>query len=252
MKYFVSSHKEFELPEVLHDKAEIIWVGPNQGNINIPGHLDSTLESISEKNTNYSELTALYWIWKNVDAEFVAFSHYRRYYATKFGKVMSSDEVEYILKNNNIDVIVPSKRTFMRENVESYYKLNHHTDDLREVREVVSRMYPDYISSYDEMLTSKYQYNYNMMATSKKLFDEYAEFMFSILFEYENGKDLTNYDSYQSRIYGFISERLLQVWINHNKLATKELFVVNTEKSISQNLKEELKNAVKAPLVFER
>jgi hypothetical protein len=37
-------------------------------------------------------------------------------------------------------------------------------------------------------------------------------------------------DSYQARIYGFLSERLIQVWVEHNKLKVKTYPVFNTEK----------------------
>ena len=56
-----------------------------------------------------------------------------------------------------------------------------------------------------------------MLIASKSVFDNYCEWLFNILFELEKHIDLTDYNEYQKRIYGFISERLLNVYFEHNK-----------------------------------
>ena len=53
--------------------------------------------------------------------------------------------------------------------------------------------------------------------------------VFSIFDELEPMVDLSEYNDYQKRIYGFISERLLNVWVRQNELKVCELGVVNTE-----------------------
>lgn len=41
---------------------------------------------------------------------------------------------------------------------------------------------------------------------------------FAILFETEKRIDVTNRDSYQKRVFGFLSERLFNVWLDFKKL----------------------------------
>ena len=46
--------------------------------------------------------------------------------------------------------------------------------------------------------------------------------MFSILEEIERRVDISDYDTYEARIYGFVSEILLDVWLEANNINYKE------------------------------
>lgn len=56
-----------------------IYVGAKINRENLEYLKDSTGNNISEKNENFCELTGIYWLWKNVDADFYGMMHYRRY-----------------------------------------------------------------------------------------------------------------------------------------------------------------------------
>ena len=43
--------------------------------------LDNEGANISSKNKSYCELTTQYWAWKNVDADYYGFCHYRRFFS---------------------------------------------------------------------------------------------------------------------------------------------------------------------------
>lgn len=53
----------------------------------------------------------------------------------------------------------------------------------------------------------------NMWITRKDIYDRYCCWLFDILFEVENRLDMTGYDAYQQRVFGFLSERLLRIWL---------------------------------------
>ena len=57
----------------------------------------------------------------------------------------------------------------------------------------------------------------NMVITSKEILSEYCEFLFNILFRLEKQLDISNYDDYQVRIYGFLGELLINVFFEHHK-----------------------------------
>lgn len=78
-KIYVITHKDFKY-DIL-DIYKPIFVGPNKPTSNMKYISDSSSDNISNKNENYCELTAIYWIWKNIhDCENVGIVHYRRYF----------------------------------------------------------------------------------------------------------------------------------------------------------------------------
>ena len=73
-------------------------------------------------------------------------------------------------------------------------------------------------------------FNYaNMLICRKEVFDAYSSWLFDILFELEKRIDISGYNQYQSRIFGFISERIMRVWFIKNKMRIKELPIINTD-----------------------
>ena len=64
----------------------------------------------------------------------------------------------------------------------------------------------------------------------KTLFDEYCSWLFSILFELEKRINISSYNLYEARVFGFISERLFNVWLEKQQLKVKEVPVINLEK----------------------
>jgi len=58
------------------------------------------------------------------------------------------------------------------------------------------------------------------MICSKEKFDTYQTWIFSILFELETRIEIPK-DQYQARVFGFISERLINLYVYHNNFKIK-------------------------------
>lgn len=232
VKVYVMMHKLYKPIEAyLDDTYQMMQVG-SAINPKIEGYLsDDGKDSISSKNPYYSELTGLYNIYKERTNDYVGLIHYRRIFTgKKFSifsyKALNKKQIENILKK--YELILPKKTRF-RQTLYENYKANHYINDLDETRKVIESLYPDYVSYFDQHVHSKYAYLANMFIGKKDLMDQYAKWLFDILFELEKRLDISNYDTYQKRIYGFISERLFNVWLLKHQPKVKEVQVVTTE-----------------------
>ena len=237
---FIITHKKFDDSIVDSDHYKVLHVGRNN-NYKEEYLLDFTGNNISNKNPHYCELTGQYWAWKNYKEQadsITGIVHYRRYFTTNregfnytyFGKrpnILSYSKITELLKDN--DIILP-KRVKIHRTLEQYYADNHCIEDLHEVRKSIERLSPEYVSAYDSVINSHAFYYGNMFLCKRKLFDEYSEWLFKILFDTEGRIDQNkNGDKYQARVMGFLSERLLQVWVVKNNLKIVERAVFNTE-----------------------
>ena len=128
------------------------------------------------------------------------------------------------------DVILPVKRNYYIETVRSQYEHAHNKRDLDEAEKIVSELYPEYSKAFAKVMSRTRLYILNMFVMKKTLFDEYCSWLFSILFELEKRIDITNYNQYEARVFGFISERLFNIWLEKKQLKIKEVPVVNLEK----------------------
>lgn len=237
-RIYVATHKKYrEYP--LKDYC-ILQVGA-KGKKDLGYQRDDDGDNISSKNPNYCELTGLYWIWKNdTDSDITGLVHYRRYFSNaKFSvkptRFLSAEEIEKVLCM--YDIILP-KREWLKETAwEEYYMVAGLEKDLERVRKIIEKIYPECIPAFDEYFSQNRSWLYNMMICRKELFDEYCEWLFHILFELEQQVDFQDYNDYQKRIFGFMSERLLNVWVYYKHLKVKEFRTVNTEMKWKERLR---------------
>ena len=237
---FVITHKIFD-DSILNNLSYcVLHVGQND-NFKKYYLRDDVGDNISCLNISFCELTGIYWLWKNykqdLDESF-CIVHYRRYFTTYFcdflytyfginPSIRSSSFYEKYL--DNFDIILP-KRVKIFRTVQEFYSDLHCKEDLFLTRKVLCDLFPEYTLSFDEVMNSHYFYYANMMVCRRKVFNDYCQWLFSIMNELKKLIDVQKYDNpYQQRVFGFISERLLQVWVLHNSLKVKECSVFNTE-----------------------
>ncbi len=238
-----------------------IWAGKNN-KPNVSGFTgDDTNENISHKNKYYSELTGLYWVWKNTKSDLVGSTHYRRYFTIvnapflykikrlffypagiwkkRYGliytsnlkywksKILNEQQIEKIFET--YEAIFPVRRK-LKYNIETHYKRYHNIDDLKKIEQIITEYSPEYLNTFNQVLQGNRMFANNMFILKWETFDRLMEWLFTILSNFEKESDLKDYEGYQERIFGFLSERLITVWVIHNNLNYKELPLVYFKK----------------------
>ena len=269
VKILVCYHKK--APVIRSDILEPIHVGRSVADDVTKNELadmigDDIGDNISLKNQIYCELTGLYWAWKNPcilgNPSHIGFFHYRRLFCFKtefisgnlaFDNVTPDTFEKFGWRSGCIipvcgeyDVILPELRDLHpKYTIYEYYARAHYEKDILAVIEIIRGKYPA-LASYAEIILKNCSksYYYNVFVMRRDLFDQYAFWLFDILFELEKRIDISSYDSSQRRLFGFIAERLMTVFMlflkSQNRfLKIKNLPVVTgTCDSVPSNCKE--------------
>ena len=195
---------------------------------------DNKGDHISDKNPYYCELTAMYWAWKNLSCDYIGLCHYRRYFVKDIVGLPLHIFKERDFRDDlkDADVILPKKME-LTETVYEQYASMHHREDMDHVRRIIEEQTPEFLDAFDTVMQQKSAYFTNMFCMRKRDYDEYCAWLFSVLASLEVCVDLTTYDDYQKRIYGFMAERLLNVWIQKKEYRVKEeQIIIFDEKAV--------------------
>lgn len=237
--YVITGNKlDYPLPESYRP----LLVGANFNPVPVGYLADNVGDNISEKNHEYCELTGLYWLWHHSSDNFIGLSHYRRYFANYQNRkqmdfhIMISGKVhpasDDALQNqlSNFDWIVAQPLKLDAESNWRFYQEFHHIEDLQKTREIIKEDFPPYVVAFDHFMHHSNRLSpYNMFYTTRDNLNSYCKWLFHILHRLEEQTDLSGYDQYQRRLYGFIAERLLNVWLQaHDNLRVNYLPVFKT------------------------
>ena len=237
IKIFVCAHKEVPLPQ--HP-----YFLPIQAGAALHEHIngyqpDDEGDNISIKNPHFCELTCHYWAWKNLkNVDIVGLNHYRRYFDftikwTQFSADKHFISTEEFLKQyykfpdlekllSQYDIILPVARHWRVSNTQQYGDY-HIAKDWEMLRQIIKERHPEYIPAFEKTMDhSNKAVGYNMFITNWKHFDAYSEWLFDVLFEVEKRVPPID-DPIQSRIYGYMSERLINVFCDHHHLKIKNI-----------------------------
>ena len=232
IKVIIATHKKYEMPK---DSMYLpVHVGA-EGKDDLGYQKDNEGENISLKNPNFCELTGLYWAWKNLDAEYIGLSHYRRHFASKkinkkdlVNSVLTLKEADKIFENT--DIITPNLRKYYIENLYSHYANTLYVEPLDIAGKILEEKYPEYMKEFNKLKKRTSSHMFNMFIMKKDKLDEYCTWLFDILFELEKRVDNTKYDSFHARFYGRVSELLFDVWLNTKGYTYKQVKVISMEK----------------------
>lgn len=238
IKLLVSCHQMAAVPELPFLLP--IQVGTALSTERFPGFLyDDEGENISGKNRSYCELTAQYWAWKNLRADYYGLFHYRRYLYPDVGakipyRIEGAPTAEALDRLgydrfpeliSQYDLILP-KGEDMHLPVREHYASApfHHRKDLELMEALIREQSPEYVPAMEEYLSGTVCYFGNIFIASRAVFQAYCGWLFPLLEEFDRRANLTGYGPQEQRVEGYLAERLLGIWATrHRELRTLEL-----------------------------
>ena len=245
IKIYVVCHKPSYVPE--NPYLYPIQVGTALSKSPLEGMLhDNEGDNISDRNKSYCELTAQYWAWKNEDADYYGFFHYRRYFAFDpnlnrddgWGNIaydriseaaieemkLHPDEMKALI--TKYDMISVKGRRYPRIQeggalLDVYHEYGtvpfQHREDLDVALQVLEEKYPEFKQIAQKYMHSSVAHECNMFIMKKEIYHDYCAWLFDILFEAEKRIDTTWYSVEEYRIMGYLAERLCGIYYMYLK-----------------------------------
>ena len=192
---------------ILPEWITAIQVGRALADIQIAEVCDNTGDNISKKNTDYSEGTALYWIWKNTHGQdYVGLFHYRRQ------MVMGKDSLQKLMQYDVL-LTVP---TYILMSTKEFFCTNF-------ILEYDWDLMMKYIKEYDESyyetaLKHEKAHSYfpcNIFIMRREHFDEMCSFIFGVLEKVEGYYESIHMVR-KDRYLGYLVENLLSIYIMYH------------------------------------
>lgn len=242
IKILVATHKPYIMPKDTSLYLPV-QVGCDEVEERFGYYCDNTGDNISYKHRFYSDLSSVYWGWKNLDVEYMGACHYRRYFVSKKPKFNDNKFFRYILSREELEallikcpVIVAKKRNYYIETIESHFKHTHEGKDFDLLREVIREFSPEYTEAFEKVANSTSAHIFNTFIMRKDFVNSFCSFMFPILFEVENKTDFSARSEFESRTCGYLAEFLLDTWIIKNNIRYQEveLRVLDGEKKLKK------------------
>ena len=231
VKIFISAHKDFKNYRfnpvyniVVDEKSQL----KDNYNLNV---LYANEGKLFDLKKAYGEMGKLYYIYqlylnRTFSTKYIGFNHYRRYF--DFGD--NIPDLDYIF--NNYDIILINKWK-INETVRAQFCHFHICSKFDQILDIIKEIKTDYYEAALKVSIGTELYLCNIFIMKKEDFFKYCEFIFDILFEFDkrnnftSDKEVLNYSKslfynninksiYQSRLEGFLAERISNIFYNKN------------------------------------
>lgn len=226
IQILIASHKRYKMPSQSEIYTPILVGAALKEDIPRGFQSDATGDNISYENPHFNELTATYWAWKNSDADIIGLNHYRRYFVSKkgfkrdFSHLLTKKEIYALLSKG--DVVLPSKRKYYIETMESHYVHSHNPEEMVALKKTFSTFSKTYQDALNTVLSRTCAHMFNMFIMRRGAFDEYCSWLFPTLNAIEKNLDFDRLKGNEQRALGFLAELLMDVWvIANNKTVTE-------------------------------
>ena len=230
LKIFIMAHKDFKnlrnnsvYSIVVDDKSQL----KKKYNLSIIYAKEGKLYNMRRAYCEMSKLYYIYQLYKDgtISSKYIGLNHYRRYFSFND----NIPDIDNILKN--YDVIL-SKPFLYPQGIKKQFCQYHNCSKYEEILEIIKIFKPEYYKTAIKVSSEAKMYCCNIFIMKKNDFLKYCKFIFDILFEFDkrnnfaSDEDVLNFTKKlynntqkaytQSRLQGFLAERISNIFFYHN------------------------------------
>ena len=202
--------------------------------------LDTNIDKVDDQL--YSELSALYWLWKHNNDDIIGLEHYRRFFVSKDSDVWNHEKAKKIelVNENEINELLQTKDIILCEQevpaknaLTFLFSTRHNSVDSD------STMYDMFINWFEylaksnnknfyfymirEMSKSPTLYANNMLIGKREVISSYCNWLFPTLSDFKS----RYYPAKMvQRGFGYLAEWSMGYWFKFNKIAITSLYKV--------------------------
>lgn len=177
---------------------------------------DNTGINISQKNKQYCEMSASYWVWKNTSHRWKGIEHYRRH-------LLVTPE----MLGEDVDAILPLPYICYPHTVNQFRRFVSE-DVLQALLKTLQQLHPEEYEDYRNILYGQYQYTYNLVCAREEVFNAYCEWFFQITEHMETLSEKTP-ELGNTRALSYVAEVLTNLYFMYNQRGWK---IRHAEKAI--------------------
>lgn len=210
---------------------------------------DDCGDNISALNNSLCELTAIYWIWKNLKADYKGLFHYRRYLTLSYSLEAYGRKLIFKARRKPVMPVVKLSKVddFMRRagkfadscpsilakyDILAADRMNNRQSNERFfgkvverylplMKEAITRLFPQYEGQMNSTLRSGKLHFANMSVMRSDIFDEYCTFIFGVLFEIRRlviaSESVEFIEDMDNRKLGYVAELLTSIFISYKE-----------------------------------
>lgn len=164
-------------------------------------------EQISDRYSRYGELTALYWAWKNTDAEYVGIVPGNAHFALSDAELMQ-------MLGSGVDAILPFQIE-LKQSVREHYRQKFYGYDWQIMEELLRVEQPEYYETARQLFSGNMLFETNCGIYRYECLDEYCSWLFPLL---EQLDEMCSHkpDIYQEKLISHLAGYLHYLYFLHN------------------------------------
>ena len=176
---------------------------------------DDIGDNISKMNRQMCEITALYWIWKHTNEDYVGLVHYRRHF------LLSDDWISQ-MRTVDADILLPIPM-YLGPSIGENYRFRHVSEDMDTLLKVIKEKYESDYKAVEKCFGDTVFFPCNMFVMERELLNAYCSWLFEILFRVIELIG-THEDTYENRYPAFMAEWLLTLYCSIHQDSMKIVY----------------------------